>query len=61
MSLADHVNKNVEPQDAAREALLVAIAESAVATEKLNTGSRPAALKELAEAYAWVISPSNGH
>lgn len=61
MSLQDHVNKQSDPQDAARDALLTAIADSAAATEKLNTGSRPAALNELAEAYAWVISPNNSH
>ncbi|MGC5400192.1 hypothetical protein ACPXCP_31185 [Streptomyces sp. DT20] len=61
MSLQDHVNKQSEPQDAARDALLNGIAKAAAETTELNRNNQAAALRDLAEAYAWVISPSNAH
>lgn len=47
-------------QDDAREAILKAIAENA-ATAIVNPATRAAALKDLAEAYAWVNSTNQPH
>ncbi|MDQ0943293.1 hypothetical protein [Streptomyces sp. V1I1] len=49
------------PQDAARDALLRQIAAAADAAPKLNPGNAAEALKNLAEAYAYVISPAQSH
>lgn len=49
------------PQDAARDALLRQIAAAANAAPKLNPSNAAQALKDLAEAYAFVVSPSQPH
>ncbi|SDM76867.1 hypothetical protein [Streptomyces wuyuanensis] len=49
------------PQEAAREALLRQIAAAANAAPKLNPGNAAEALKNLAEAYAFVVAPSQPH
>ncbi|WP_242592318.1 hypothetical protein [Streptomyces sp. GB4-14] len=46
---------------AATLALLKNIEEAAEASDKLNASARTEALKNLAEAYAWVVSPNNAH
>ncbi|GGO90572.1 hypothetical protein [Wenjunlia tyrosinilytica] len=53
---------STEEREAARTALLRAIAENAQALNR-NQGqtSTAVALKELAEAFAWVVSPGNAH
>lgn len=61
MSLQSHVDDQLEPQDAARNALLKAIAEQAEATTDFTAQTAASALRDLAEAYAWVVSPSNAH
>lgn len=49
-------------KDAAREALLTAIASNASdIIEELHPSAVPGALKDLAEAYAFVVSPNNAH
>lgn len=62
MSLHDHVNKQGDSKDAAREAIFEAIVEQAN-NLKDYADSRPAAegLKNLAEAFAWLTNPGNAH
>ncbi|MFB6626480.1 MULTISPECIES: hypothetical protein [unclassified Streptomyces] len=51
-----------DPQDAARDALLIGIANSVKhASEKLNASSEAEALKNLAAAYAFVVRPPQAH
>lgn len=51
-----------DPQDAAREALLRGIVKATEhATTKLNASGEAEALKNLAEAYAFLVSPSQPH
>lgn len=55
---------NEEYQDASGEAalaLLKNIATAADDAQKLNAGGTAEALKNLAEAYAYVTSPNNSH
>ena len=55
---------NEEYQDASNAAtlaLLKNIEEAANNSDKLNAGARAEALKNLAEAYAWLASPNNSH
>jgi hypothetical protein len=51
-----------DPQEAARDALLRGIAKSTEhALEKLNASAEADALLKLAEAYAYLVSPSQSH
>lgn len=59
MSNTEEPKRN--PQDVAREALLNMITKNVEATTKLNAGNAAEALKNLAEAYAFVVSPSQSH
>ncbi|MGW3644969.1 hypothetical protein [Streptomyces sp. NPDC000878] len=55
---------NEEYQDASNAAtlaLLKNIEQAAEDTNKLNASSRTEALKNLAEAFAYVTSPNNSH
>lgn len=55
---------NEEYQDASNAAtlaLLKNIEQAAEETNDLTASARAEALKELAEAYAWVTSPNNTH
>ncbi|MFB7597227.1 hypothetical protein [Streptomyces sp. NPDC056160] len=55
---------NDELQSAQQEAtlaLLTNIKEAAKESGKLNPGNQAEALKNLAEAYAWLTVPNNSH
>jgi hypothetical protein len=55
---------NEEYQDASNAAtlaLLKNIKEAAEGSDKLNASGRTEALKNLAEALAWITSPNNTH
>ncbi|NUK22048.1 hypothetical protein [Streptomyces lunaelactis] len=49
------------PQDVAREALLKRIGQAAEDTTKVGASAQAEALKNLAEAYAFVVSPAQPH
>lgn len=61
MSLQDHVNSDADSKEAAREALFTAITAAVKDTEDLIAESRASALKDLAEAYAWLSQPGSAH
>ncbi|MEU9198867.1 hypothetical protein [Streptomyces sp. NPDC048332] len=61
MSLQDHVDNQTEPREKARLAILSAIAEQAEATKDFTAQAAAPALRDLAEAYAWIASPGNSH
>lgn len=54
-------DEQTNPQEAAREALLKGITEGTKTVHKLSSSGQASALKDLAEAYAWVINPDNPH
>ncbi|HEY9369300.1 hypothetical protein [Streptomyces sp.] len=54
-------NDAEDPQNEARDALLQQIAAAANAAPKLNPGSAAEALRNLAQAYAFVVRPPQQH
>lgn len=56
------MSTETDPQDEAQDAILKGIADTAKRTEEFtNQVNRAAVLKDLAEAYAWIVSPNNTH
>ncbi|MFD8970516.1 hypothetical protein ACFV0C_36940 [Streptomyces sp. NPDC059568] len=61
MSLQEHVNGQTKSREEVRDAILDGIAEAVEESKNLVPNSRATALKDLAEAYAWVSSPGHPH